>query len=155
MRHSSAPTTTRLGSAFEDFKTPADQPLLDAAEYAAPSLRTIYFNATETATYEDARRYAERYRAEAERLNEIETKSRSQGTALADDVVAKMSSFVRSYGEMRRGEEFVMREVRSRARERLRWIAAPVMLALALLVAPGVLAFMRRKVERTRLAPGP
>ena len=39
----------------------ADQPLLDAAEYAAPSLRTIYFNATEAATYEDARRYAERF----------------------------------------------------------------------------------------------
>ena len=40
----------------------ADQPLLDAAEYALPSLRTLYLNGTEAATYEDARRYAERYR---------------------------------------------------------------------------------------------
>ncbi len=30
-----------------------------------------------------------------------------------------------------------MREVRSRARERLRWFAGPVMLVLALLIAPG------------------
>ena len=33
----------------------ADQPLLDAAEYALPSLRTLYLNGTEAATYEDAR----------------------------------------------------------------------------------------------------
>ena len=61
----------------------ADQPLLDAAEYALPSLRTLYLNGTEAATYEDARRYAERYRAEAERLNAIEMKSRAQGAAIA------------------------------------------------------------------------
>jgi zinc/manganese transport system permease protein len=141
------------GSAFLLLAAPrADQPLLDAAEYAAPGLRTIYFNATEAATYEDARRYAARYRAEAERLNEVETRSRSQGEALADDLVAKMSSFVRSYGEMRRGEEFVMREVRSRARERLRWIAGPALLVLALLVAPGVLETVRRKLASTRPA---
>ncbi len=125
----------------------ADQPLLDAAEYALPSLRTLYLNGTEAATYEDARRYAERYRAEAERLNAIEMKSRAQGAAIADDVVAKMSSFVRSYGEMRRGEEFVMREVRSRARERLRWFAGPVMLVLALLIAPGAVAAARRRIR--------
>ncbi len=63
----------------------ADQPLLDAAEYAVPSLRTLYLTATEAATYEDARRYAERYREEAERLNAIETKSRAQGEAIPDD----------------------------------------------------------------------
>ena len=58
-----------------------------------------------------------------------------------------MSSFVRSYGEMRRGEEFVMREVRSRARERLRWIAGPVMLVLALLIAPGAATAARRRIR--------
>ena len=66
----------------------ADQPLLDAAEYALPSLRALYLTATEAATYEDARRYAERYRLEAERLNEIETKSRAQGKALPDELGA-------------------------------------------------------------------
>jgi zinc/manganese transport system permease protein len=59
-----------------------------------------------------------------------------------------MSSFVRSYGEMRRGEEFVMREVRSRARERLRWAMGPIMLGLGLLIAPGVLGFAWRRLSR-------
>ena len=39
-------------------------------------------------------------------------------------------------GEMRRGEEFVMDEVRARARERVRWLVAAGLLALALIVAP-------------------
>jgi len=69
------------------------------------------------------------------------------GEALPDEIVARVSSFLKSYGEMRRGEEFVMREVRSRARERARWIAGPAMLALALLLAPGVLARLRRRVK--------
>jgi zinc/manganese transport system permease protein len=138
-----------VGSALLLLLAPrADQPLLDAAEYAAPSLRTVYFNATEAGTYEDARRYAERYGAEAERMNELETRSRGQGEVLSDEMVARMSSFVRSYGEMRRGEEFVMREVRSRARERLRWIIGPAMLVLGLLIAPGAAGFIRRKVRR-------
>ena len=116
-------------------------------EFAAPPLRALYFTSAEAATHDDARRYAERYRAEAERLIAAETRSRAQGEALSDEIVARMSSFLKSYGEMRRGEEFVMREVRSRARERARWIAGPAMLALALLIAPGVLARLRRRIK--------
>src|SRR5205085_9471375 len=44
----------------------ADQPLLDAADHAFPALRGIYFTAAEASTYEDASRYAERYRVEGE-----------------------------------------------------------------------------------------
>jgi zinc/manganese transport system permease protein len=122
----------------------ADQPLIDAAEYVAPSLRAIYFTAGEAEVYAYARQYAERYRLEAEKLNELETRSRSQGAALDDYMVARISSFLKSYGEMRRGEEFVMREVRSRARERVRWMAGAVMLAFALLVAPGSVGLLQR-----------
>jgi zinc/manganese transport system permease protein len=43
---------------------------------------------------------------------------------------------LRSYGEMRNGEQFVMAEVRGRARQRVRWAASFAVLALALLVAP-------------------
>jgi zinc/manganese transport system permease protein len=123
----------------------SDQPLLDAAEYAFPPLRALYLTAAEAAAHADAGAYAERYRLEADRLNEVETRGRSQGDALADDMVRRISSFLKSYGEMRRGEEFVMREVRSRARERLRWIAAPAMLVLAFLLAPGGLTMLRRR----------
>jgi zinc/manganese transport system permease protein len=140
--------TLLAGSALLLMAAPrADQPLLDAAEWAVPSLRVAYLNATEAGTYEDARQYAERYRAEAERMNELETKSRAQGEALSDEMVARMSSFVRSYGEMRRGEEYVMREVRSRARERLRWLAGPVMLLFGLMIAPGLVGALRGKVR--------
>jgi zinc/manganese transport system permease protein len=128
----------------------ADQPLLDATEYAFPALRSAYFTRTEAATFADARDYAERHRVQAERLNEIETRSRSQGDALDDQMVQRISSFLKSYGEMRRGEEFVMREVRSRARERIRWIAGPALLVLAYLIAPGALGLLRRGASAGR-----
>jgi len=122
----------------------ADQPLLDAAEYLAPALRARYFTANEEQVYAEARHYAERYRQEAERLNEVETRSRSQGEALDDEMVARVSSFLKSYGEMRRGEEFVMREVRARARERVRWVAGGAMLAMALVIVPTSWRILRR-----------
>ena len=121
----------------------ADQPLLDAAEYALPGLRAGYLSRAELATYHEARAYAERHRAEAERLSAIETRSRSQGDALDDFTVQRISSFLKSYGEMRRGEEFVMREVRARARERMRWIVGAGMLALAFMTAPGAVSLLR------------
>jgi zinc/manganese transport system permease protein len=130
----------------------ADQPLLDAAEYVFPALRSAYLSRAELATYEDARTYAERHRVEAERLNAVETRSRSQGEALDDYTVQRISSFLKSYGEMRRGEEFVMREVRSRARERMRWMLSAGMVALALLLMPGTLGLLWQGAARLRPA---
>ena len=114
----------------------ADQPLMDMAEYAIPSLRTLYFTRAETMTVADASEHAERYRREAEQLNEMERRNRTQGEALDDFSVARISSFLKSYGEMRKGEQFVMGEVRARARERVRWSASFGLLALSLLLAP-------------------
>jgi zinc/manganese transport system permease protein len=114
----------------------ADQPLIDTVEYAFPSLRALYFTHAEAITFADAGAYAERYRIEAERLNDLEKRSRSEGDAIDDFRVARISSFLKSYGEMRKGEQFVMDEVRARARERIRWGAGLVLLALALLLAP-------------------
>ena len=130
----------------------ADQPLLDAAEYLLPGLRAGYLSRVELATYQDARAYAERHRVEAERLNAIETSSRSQGEALDDYTVQRISSFLKSYGEMRRGEEFVMREVRSRARERIRWMLGAGMVVLALLLVPGALGLLRQRAAGFRPA---
>ena len=48
----------------------------------------------------------------------------------------RISSFLKSYAEMRKGEQFVMGEIRARARERVRWVASPGLLAIALLLAP-------------------
>ena len=129
----------------------ADQPLLDVAEYVFPALRSGYLSRVEFATYEDARRYAERHRVEAERLNAMEMRSRSQGDAIDDVTVQRISSFLKSYGEMRRGEEFVMHEVRSRARARVRWPLGVGMVVLALLLMPGALGLLRQGA--TRLQP--
>jgi zinc/manganese transport system permease protein len=114
----------------------ADQPLLDIIEYALPSLRTLYFSRLEMATYAEAGEYAERHRTAAERLNDLEKRKRTEGEALDDVSIGRISSFLKSYGEMRKGEQFVMGEVRARARERMRWGASVVLLVLALLCAP-------------------
>ena len=114
-----------------------DQPLLDAAEYLAPALREIYLREGESRVHQDAGEHAERYRREAEQLNVREASSRAGGEVLDDAQVRRISSFLKSYGEMRRGEEFVMREVRSRARERVRWLGIPLIL-IALLTMPGL-----------------
>ena len=125
------------GSALQLAAAPrADQPLLDLAEYVIPSLRTLYFTHAEATTYADASEHAERYRVEAEGLNERERRNRTEGQSLDDFTVARISSFLKSYGEMRKGEQFVMGEVRMRARERIRWPAALVLLAGALVLAP-------------------
>jgi zinc/manganese transport system permease protein len=99
----------------------ADQPLLDAAEFVVPRVRDVYLSRNESEIYKDAHQYSERYRLEAERLNDKEAKSRWQGEALSDYEVRRISSFLQSYNEMRKGEEFVKREVRARARSRMRW----------------------------------
>jgi zinc/manganese transport system permease protein len=125
------------GSALQLAAAPrADQPLLDIAEYMAPSLRAFYFTRAEATIFADASEHAERYRKEAEQLNERERRNRTEGQALDDFTLARISSFLKSYGEMRKGEQFVMGETRMRARERIRWPAAFVLLAGALLLAP-------------------
>src|SRR5664280_3350754 len=62
-----------VGSALQLAAAPrADQPLIDLIEYAVPSLRTLYFTRAELTTFVDASEYAQRYRKEAEQLNDVE-----------------------------------------------------------------------------------
>ncbi len=125
------------GSAIQLAVAPrADQPLLDMLEFAAPSLRSLYLTQAETAAYQDASEYGERHRLAAEQLIELERRRRTQGEALDDMAVQRISSFLKSYAEMRKGEQFVMVEVRARARERIRWSVSLGLLAVALLFAP-------------------
>ena len=125
------------GSAIQLAVAPrADQPLLDMIEAAAPSVRGLYFTHAEQTTFTEAGEFAERYRMEAEHLNDVEKSNRIEGVAFDDLRVARISSFLKSYGEMRKGEQFVMGEVRARARERVRWVVSLGLLALALAFAP-------------------
>jgi zinc/manganese transport system permease protein len=140
-----------VGSALQLMLAPrADQPLLGIAEYAFPSLRNLYFTRAEAATFDDADEHAERYRLEAEKLNELERRNRTEEVALDDFDVRRISSFLKSYGEMRNGEQFVMGEIRARARERLRWPLGAALLMAGLLLVPGSLARIRRLAAGTR-----
>lgn len=116
----------------------ADQPLLDALEAYWPSIRDVYFSHQDKEIYADAENYVKRYSAEMARLTTLEVRSRWQGAAIDDETIRKMSSFQQSYNEMIKGERFVMREIRSRARERLRWpvIASVIALCAAMLALP-------------------
>lgn len=124
----------------------ADQPLLDTLENFWPSLRESYFTRQEQEIFLDAQRYVARYSAEMERLAGIEAASRWQTGALDDEALRKLSSFQQSYTEMIKGERFVMREVRSRARERLRW-------PLGIGVAAVVLAVWAWRQKRRKRRP--
>ena len=90
----------------------------------------------EAAAYQDANEYGERHRLAGEQLIELERRHRTQGKALDDLAVQRISSFLKSYAEMRSGEQFVMGEVRAQSRERIRWSLGLGLLAIALLFAP-------------------
>ena len=137
------------GSALQLAAAPrSDQPLIDMVEYAVPSVRTLYFTRAEMTTFAEAGEYAERYRSEAEQLNDAERRNRTEGNAFDDFRVARISSFLKSYGEMRKGEQFVMGEVRARARERVRWGASLGLLALGLLIVPRKRSLGRPPIQR-------
>lgn len=114
----------------------ADQPLLDTVEVAVPALRATYMAPVEREAFRDATEHAERYRREGEKLNEREARSRYEGKAMDEMEVRRLSSFLKSYGEMRKGELFVRGEVRARARERNRFWLGLALLAFALVLVP-------------------
>jgi zinc/manganese transport system permease protein len=127
----------------------SDQPLLDSAELVLPKLRESYMDARSLAIAADAEVYAARYRDAAARLRAQEAERRWKGATLDELEVRRIASFLKSYNEMTNGEMFVVREVRSRAREAKRWtIAAPFLAAAILLAWPTSRWRWRRAASR-------
>jgi zinc/manganese transport system permease protein len=114
----------------------ADQPLLDAAESIAPRIRQGYMDEKSTRIATEAEAYAERYRGESQKLRDQEAERRWKGEPLDEAEVRRVASFLKSYNEMIKGETFVAREVRGRAREARRYGIAAALLLLAALCAP-------------------
>ena len=110
----------------------ADQPLLDAMERAFPAIRSAYMDGKAQAIALEAAGFSERYRDDAAKLRAHEEERRWKGEPLDEVEVRRIGSFLKSYNEMIRGEEFVMREVRSRAREQNRWWISGILVLLAL-----------------------
>ena len=120
-------------------------------ECVIPEARALYLTAQERTIHDEAATYAERYRKQAEQLNEREAASRWQGAALSDNEVRRISSFLKSYNVMRKGEEFVQREVRGRARMRNRWLLGLGLVLGGVLILP--LRLWRRVARRSGACP--
>lgn len=125
----------------------ADQPLLDLVEAWSPASPMLYMDAGHARIFADARADAERFRREAQRLDDIEARRRWDGQPLDDQQLRANTSFQRVYGEMRRGEEFVMREIKGRAREDVRWTGGAVLIAAGLWLVPGLRGVARRLIR--------
>jgi zinc/manganese transport system permease protein len=141
-----------LASALWSFAAPrSDHPLLNSVEAVLPFARTLYLNDGERQLIAESAVYAERYRAEAERLNRLEQDDRAGGN-LSDEKIAKIASFIKAYNEMRSGETFVAKETIARARIRNRiglWAAqfgVGLMLLWAALRGTGFLSAARQKL---------
>lgn len=110
----------------------ADHPLLDSIEYLIPTLRTAFLTSAERELYLRSHRGEIKAQQEAARLAEKERVSRWQGASLPDEEVRRISSFTRSFLEMKKGEQVVQREMRDHARARQRWVLGIPALLLCL-----------------------
>ncbi len=117
-----------------------DQPLLDLLERVFPAVRSAYMDEKALEIAADADRYRERYREEARKLRALESERRWKGAPLDEFEVRRLASFLKSYNEMMKGEEFVAREVRDRAREARKWwiAAAFTLFAASVLASPSI-----------------
>ncbi len=127
----------------------ADQPLLDAVEAASGIGPQPFLSDGERTAFAEAMRDAQRYRAEVERLNRTEQTSRYQGRELSADEVRRLASYMQSFSEMQRGEQFVQAVLRRRARERERWWVGVPLVVVGLGVV--TLLFARPIVRLPRL----
>lgn len=129
-----------ISGAWLTLKPRADQPVLDMLEAWYPAIRTPFLTGEEREVFQQAVASARAVHAQAQQLNETERRRRWQGAEVSDEELRKMSSYVQSFQEMQRGEEFVQREIRDKARERQRWAIGLPLMAVSL----GLGLLMRR-----------
>jgi len=121
--------SSALSGAWLALNPRADQPLLDALEAVQPAIRDYFLSPIERDIYASAANVESKIRGESSRIGQLERESRWQGSELTDDEVRRLASYVQSFQEMQKGEQFVQREIRNRARERQRWaIGVPLLL---------------------------
>lgn len=111
-----------LSGAWLVLQPRADHPLLDAVEMVWPDARAVFLSAEQARELAEAELAATHYEGEAARLNAKERDSRWEGAPLTDEALRRLSSYVQSFNEMAKGERFVAREMRNRARTRQRWV---------------------------------
>jgi zinc/manganese transport system permease protein len=122
----------------------ADQPILDLLEWATGIGPATFLRSGEREVYADALRNARVRQLQAAQLTTLERQSRWQGEGLSDEAVRRIGTFQQAYNEMARGEEFVLKSLTGRARERERWYVGPALLTAALF---GLLAMLPGKLH--------
>jgi zinc/manganese transport system permease protein len=111
----------------------ADQPMLALAESAVGLSSADFLSESDSATYEDAIRDAKRFQMEVNRLGEKERIARYAAAPLDDEEVRRIGSYQQTFGEMARGELFVLSVLREKARRRERWFVGLPLCAASLL----------------------
>jgi zinc/manganese transport system permease protein len=107
----------------------ADQPVLEFVDAVSGMHSQRFLTPEEQRMYADAVQSARLRHAQAAQVTLQERDSRWQGEGLSDDAVRRLGTFQQAFNEMARGEDFVLRQLTARARERQRWTEAPVVMA--------------------------
>jgi zinc/manganese transport system permease protein len=125
-----------LSAIWVIFYPKKDHPLIDSIESIYPGIRFLYLNKLEQKIQTDVQEHSILYRKRVEDLNRQENESRWKGDQLTEEQLQKVSSFLKIYNEMIRGENYVLREVVARAKERNRFYIAAVFFLLSGLLFP-------------------
>ena len=113
----------------------ADQPLVNGIESLLPGLRSVYMRASSSTL--GATPTTTRNAMPARSMRSTSARRRAAGRQGAGRHRGAQNLVLsQSYGEMRKGETFVMHEVRSRARERARWSMGLSMILIGLAAVP-------------------
>jgi zinc/manganese transport system permease protein len=144
--------TTVAGSMIWLMSMPgADQPVLGVVERTIGIGPEMFLTSGDRQIYADAQTQVRVRQSQAAQLTILERQSRWQGDPLSDEAVRHLGSFQQAFNEMARGEDFVLKSLSARARERERWYVGPVVLFAAVL---GLLAVLPHSL-RMRFVSGP
>jgi hypothetical protein len=116
-----------------------DHHWLDWIEDAVPGIELAFLTPAERQTWRDSREALERGTAELRRLKTLEVDVQWGRAKLTPEQQERLRQFLASRGEITAGDRFVLKALRSRARERQRvWLGLPLLILGA--VAAGLLA---------------
>jgi len=100
----------------------ADQPLLNLMETYQPAVRSVFLSSEEQRLLDQAINGEDRLRSEINHLDSMEQTSRWQGEEMTGDDLRRVTGYTLTFQEMEKGEQFVQRTMRYKARDRQRWV---------------------------------
>jgi len=121
-----------------------DQPWLDLAEAAAPPVQTVFLTAPEIEARNDAIESIARAEAELANLRKLEEDVRWGAKKMDEEKKERMRQYIAGRSEILAGDQLLLRDLRSMARERQRFA-----LGLPLIVAGIALAALSRRASRS------